>query len=63
MEMTITFPGGEKVNAEMNEVVIPTDQPSADGKIVKTAERCSVKKVILTLRSLSSLLIRHSRCQ
>lgn len=31
MEMTITFPGGKKVNAEMNGVIIPTDQPIADG--------------------------------
>ena len=47
MEMTITFPGGKKVNAEMNGVVIPTDQPSADGGIVKTVELSSVKKVIM----------------
>ncbi len=31
MEMKITFPGGKKVNAEMDGVVIPTDQPVADG--------------------------------
>ena len=31
MEMKITFPGGKKVNAEMEGVVIPTDQPVADG--------------------------------
>jgi ribosomal protein S12 methylthiotransferase accessory factor len=31
MVMTITFPGGKKVNAEMNGVIIPTDQPIADG--------------------------------
>ena len=31
MEMTITFPGGKKVNAEMDGVVIPTDQPSDGG--------------------------------
>lgn len=31
MEIKITFPGGKKVNAEMNGVVIPTDQPVADG--------------------------------
>lgn len=31
MEMKITFPGGKKVNAEMDGVVIPTDQPIADG--------------------------------
>ncbi len=31
MEIKITFPGGKKVNAEMNGVVIPTDQPVEDG--------------------------------
>lgn len=31
MEMTITFPGGKRVNAEMNGTLIPTDQPIADG--------------------------------
>ena len=31
MEMTITFPGGKKVNAEMAGMVIPTDQPVSDG--------------------------------
>ena len=31
MEMKITFPGGEKVNAEINSRVIPTDQPASDG--------------------------------
>jgi putative redox protein len=27
MEITITFPGNKKVNAEVNGLVIPTDQP------------------------------------
>jgi putative redox protein len=31
MEMRITFPGGEKVNAEMSGRVIPTDQPVEAG--------------------------------
>jgi ribosomal protein S12 methylthiotransferase accessory factor len=31
MEMKITFPGGKKVNAEMNGTIIPTDQPFAEG--------------------------------
>jgi ribosomal protein S12 methylthiotransferase accessory factor len=31
MEMKITFPGGKKVNAEMNGIIIPTDQPHAEG--------------------------------
>lgn len=31
MEMKITFPGGEKVNAEFNSRIIPTDQPAAAG--------------------------------
>jgi len=31
MEMKITFPGGEKVNADINGRVIPTDQPVASG--------------------------------
>jgi putative redox protein len=31
MEMKITFPGGKKVNAEMNGIIIPTDQPLAEG--------------------------------
>lgn len=31
MEMKITFPGGEKVNAEINSRVIPTDQPVEAG--------------------------------
>ena len=31
MEMKITFPGGEKVNAEINSRVIPTDQPVEGG--------------------------------
>jgi ribosomal protein S12 methylthiotransferase accessory factor len=31
MDIRITFPGGEKVNAEMNGFVVPTDQPVADG--------------------------------
>jgi len=31
MEMKITFPGGKKVNAEMNGMIIPTDQPLEDG--------------------------------
>ncbi len=32
MEMKITFPGGEKVNAEFNGRIIPTDQPTAGGE-------------------------------
>ena len=31
MEIKIPFPGGKKVNAEMNGIVIPTDQPVEDG--------------------------------
>ena len=31
MEMKITFPGGKKVNAEMDGMVIPTDQPLEAG--------------------------------
>jgi putative redox protein len=31
MEMKITFPGGEKVNAEINSRIIPTDQPVEAG--------------------------------
>jgi putative redox protein len=31
MEIKITFPGGEKVNAEINSRVIPTDQPVESG--------------------------------
>ena len=31
MEIKITFPGGKKVNAELGGIVIPTDQPVADG--------------------------------
>lgn len=31
MEMIITFPGGEKVNAELNGRTIPTDQPLEAG--------------------------------
>ena len=31
MEMKITFPGGEKVNAEINNRIIPTDQPADAG--------------------------------
>jgi putative redox protein len=31
MEMKITFPGGEKVNAEINSRVISTDQPVEGG--------------------------------
>jgi len=31
MEIKITFPGGKKVNAEMNGIVVPTDQPVEDG--------------------------------
>ncbi|AJY71982.1 osmotically inducible protein OsmC [Geobacter sulfurreducens] len=31
MEMKITFPGGEKVNAELNGRIIPTDQPVEAG--------------------------------
>lgn len=31
MDIKITFPGGEKVNAEINSRIIPTDQPVEDG--------------------------------
>jgi ribosomal protein S12 methylthiotransferase accessory factor len=31
MEIKITFPGGEKVNAEINNRIIPTDQPIEGG--------------------------------
>ena len=31
MEMKITFPGGAKVNAEINNRIIPTDQPVEGG--------------------------------
>lgn len=31
MEIRITFPGGEKVNAELNGRIIPTDQPVEAG--------------------------------
>lgn len=31
MDITITFPGGKKVNAEVNGMVIPTDQPKLQG--------------------------------
>jgi len=31
MEITISFPGGKKVNAELNGMVIPTDQPKLQG--------------------------------
>ena len=31
MEIKITFPGGEKVNAEINSRIIPTDQPVEAG--------------------------------
>ena len=31
MEITITFPGNKKVNAEVNGMVIPTDQTKLDG--------------------------------
>jgi putative redox protein len=31
MDMKITFPGGKKVNAEMNGIIIPTDQSVEDG--------------------------------
>lgn len=31
MEITITFPGNKKVNAEVNGMVIPTDQPVSQG--------------------------------
>lgn len=31
MEIKITFPGGAKVNAEINNQIIPTDQPLTDG--------------------------------
>ena len=31
MEIKVTFPGGKKVNAEMNGIVVPTDQPVEDG--------------------------------
>ena len=31
MEIQISFPGGKKVNAEVNGMIIPTDQPVAQG--------------------------------
>lgn len=31
MEIQVTFPGGMKVNAEMNGMVVKTDQPKKDG--------------------------------
>ena len=31
MEIKITFPGGEKVNAEIKSRIIPTDQPLSSG--------------------------------
>jgi ribosomal protein S12 methylthiotransferase accessory factor len=31
MEIKITFPGGQKVNAELNNRIIPTDQPVTSG--------------------------------
>lgn len=31
MEIIVTFPGGKKVNAEVNGMVIPTDQPVTQG--------------------------------
>jgi len=31
MEITISFPGGKKVNADVNGMVIPTDQPLTQG--------------------------------
>ncbi len=31
MDIKITFPGGKKVNAEVNGMVIPTDQSKLDG--------------------------------
>jgi len=31
MDIKITFPGGKKVNAEMNGLVVPTDQPKLQG--------------------------------
>jgi len=31
MEIKVTFPGGKKVNAEMNGMVVPTDQPVEQG--------------------------------
>ncbi len=31
MEMKVTFPGGKKVNAELNGRIIPTDQPVEGG--------------------------------
>lgn len=31
MELNVTFPGGKKVNAEMDGFVIPTDQPVSSG--------------------------------
>jgi len=31
MDITITFPGGKKVNAEVGGMVIPTDQPIQQG--------------------------------
>jgi ribosomal protein S12 methylthiotransferase accessory factor len=31
MDITITFPGGKKVNAEVNGMIIPTDQTKLEG--------------------------------
>ncbi|HAS52721.1 MAG TPA: osmotically inducible protein OsmC, partial [Nitrospiraceae bacterium] len=31
MEINITFPGGKKVNADLNGMVIATDQPKLQG--------------------------------
>lgn len=31
MDVTISFPGGQKVNAELDGMIIPTDQPVAGG--------------------------------
>jgi ribosomal protein S12 methylthiotransferase accessory factor len=31
MDITITFPGGKKVNADVNGMIIPTDQPKLQG--------------------------------
>jgi len=31
LEITITFPGGKRVDARINDVIIPTDQPIAQG--------------------------------
>ncbi len=31
MDIKITFPGGKKVDAEVNGMVIPTDQPKSEG--------------------------------